>query len=194
MKRLLLIAVAALLAYSGYAQKPHGEFDSFGERLYAGGTLGLNFGSRTTQIDIQPVGGLWILPQWNIGVAARYMYRRERFSLEQGTSNSSKSHIWGVSGSTQVLPIPDFYDAFGVDIHGGVVFHCEYEYLYLDKNLVNMDAGGGKQWVQICFLGVGWRQRVGNRSAVNLLVLWDVSKNSYSPYIDNPVLRFSITF
>lgn len=194
MKKIILLLFCALAMLNVQAQAPHGEFDTFADRLFAGGSFGLNFGSRITQIDLLPLGGIWILPQWNVGVSGRYSFRNERFNLEQGTSNPQKNHIWGVSGFTQVLPIPDLSEAFNVNIHGGLVIQCEYECLYVNKRLVNLNDVEGKTWTNICFVGVGWRQRVGDRSAVNLIVLWDVSKDAYSPYIDNPVLRFSITF
>lgn len=195
MKKIVLLLFCTIAMLQVKAQAQNGRYNSFADRLFAGGSFGLNFGSRITQIDLLPLGGIWILPQWNVGVSGRYSFRNERFNLEQGTSTPKKNHIWGVSGFTQVLPIPDLSEAFNVNIHGGLLFQCEYECLYVNKRLVNMnDASSGKTWTNICFVGVGWRQLVGVRSAVNLVVLWDVSQNTYTPYIDNPVLRFSVTF
>lgn len=176
------------------AQNPHGEFDTFRDRLFTGGTFGLSVGSRLTQIDFQPLAGLWIFPQWNIGACGRYMYRSERFNLEQGSSAPRRTHILGISGFTQVLPIPDFSKLFGISLHGGVVLHAEYEALYVDRRHINISDVEGRTWVKLLFVGGGWRQRIGDRSAVNLLVLWNLNEKTYSPYLDNPILRFSFTF
>lgn len=194
MKRLFLLVLSMSVSILSWSQRPHGEFNRFVDRFYGGGTLGLNFGNRFTLIDIEPMGGFWIFPQWTLGATARYMFRRERFNLEQGTSKPITHHIWGLSGFTQVLPIPDLYDAFGINIRGGPVLHCEYENLYISRKLVDLEATSGWQWVNICFVGVGWRQRLGDRLAVNVLVLWDVYRSSYSPYLDNPLIRFNIVF
>lgn len=42
--------------------------------------------------------------------------------------------------------------------------------------------------------GVGYRVPIGERAALNILVLWDLTNNSYSPYTTNPLLRVSVNF
>ena len=162
-------------------------YASFADRLYAGGSVGLSFGGRITQIDLLPTAGLWIVPQWGIGLGGRYSFRNEHFNLETGSSASNKTHIWGLSAYTQVLPIPSLYDAFGIAIDGDPVLHAECEQMWISSH-------GEQLSTRLILVGGGWRQRAGKRAAVSMLALWNLSRNTYSPYMDNPILRFSITF
>lgn len=179
------IAFAMLL---GTAKPVHGQtYGSLSDRLYAGGSLGLAFGGRITQIDLLPVAGVWIVPQWGIGLGGRYTFRNEHFNLETGSSASNKTHIWGLSAYTQLLPIPSLHDAFGIPIDGGPLLHAECEQMWVNSH-------GERLSTRLFLLGGGWRQKAGKRAAVSMMALWNLSRNTYSPYIDNPILRFSITF
>lgn len=190
-----MIWLTILLSNNSYSQlKPHGDFQRPADRIFFGGSVGLVIGSRVTQFDIVPTVGVWILPQWSLGIGGRYSYRKERFNLESGTTDPYKTHIWGVSGYTEILPIPDFYETFGINVHGGIILHGEYEGLYLDRKMIDFNSDEGKGWVHLYLVGGGWRQRVGDKAAINFLVLWDLTDNRYSPYTTNPILRFSITF
>lgn len=187
--------VLSIASLDTYAQRRHGDFQRFSDRLFYGGSIGLAIGSHVTQVDVVPMVGIWILPQWSAGAGGRYTYRKERFSFTNGTSSEPyKTHIWGVSAFTQVLPIPDFYETFGIDIHGGIILHGEYEGLYVDKKMINASSEEGRGWVNMYLVGGGWRQRIGDKAAINFVLLWDLTSNEYSPYSSNPILRFSITF
>jgi hypothetical protein len=98
-----------------------------------------------------------------------------------------------VSGFTQVIPITDFHKTFGVDLHGGVILHAEFESLYLDRHF-STKAATMERLVNMYLVGGGWHQPIGDRAAINFLVLWDLTDNRYSPYNSNPILRFTITF
>lgn len=192
---IVLAATIVIVGHStSFAQKKHGEFETFTDRIYWGGTIGMTIGSHLTQIDVVPMGGIWILPQWSLGLGGRYTYRKERFSYIAADVKPYKTHIWGLSGFTQVLPIADFDDAFGIGIHGGIILHGEFEALYLDRKYFDVTSNEGRGWIQMYLVGGGYRQRIGDRAALNLLVLWDLTDNRYSPYTSNPILRLSITF
>ncbi|MGE0076553.1 MAG: hypothetical protein AB7S48_01710 [Bacteroidales bacterium] len=186
--------ILIFLSLSVKAQRRHGDFQRPADRIFYGGSLGLTIGSQITQVDVVPMVGMWVLPQWSVGVGGRYTYRKERFSFSNGTSEPYETHIWGASGFTEILPVPDFYDTFGIDIHGGIVIHGEYEGLYLDKKLFDNNTTEGRGWVNMYLVGGGWRQRLGDKAAMNFLLLWDLTDSRYSPYTSNPILRFSITF
>lgn len=198
MQKKSIFWVVLLTTYSTitFSQRKHGDFQRFSDRVFFGGSLGLAIGNRITQIDVLPQGGLWIFPQWSVGVGGRYTYRRERFSFDPSNTSIKPvtTTIWGYSGFTDILPIPDFNEAFGVRLHGGFVIHGEFENLYLDRKFFDITATQGMGWIHMYMVGGGWRQRIGDRAAVNFLVLWDLTDNRYSPYTSNPILRFSITF
>ncbi len=189
----IILITATSLAYS---QRKHGDFQRFSDRIFWGGSIGLAIGNRITQIDLLPQVGLWILPQWSMGVGGRYTYRRDRFSFDAGgtTLKPVATTIWGYSGFTDILPIPNFHDTFGIDLHGGIVFRGEFENLYIDRKFFDLTSTKGKGWIQMYLVGGGWRQRIGNKAAINFLLLWDLTDSRYSPYTSNPLLRFSITF
>jgi len=193
----ILVSVIILLLFFNdlYAQAKVKEEKTLSDKIFFGGSIGLVFGT-VTRIDILPEVGMWVIPQWSIGIGGRYTYRKERFSVFGGDSNPYKEHIWGLSGFTEILPIPDLDKAFKIGIHGGIVFHGEWEGLYLDKGKLDPSAVNptGKGWVNMFMAGVGYRIPMGDRAALNILVLWDLTNNAYSPYTTNPLLRLSINF
>jgi hypothetical protein len=60
-----------------------------------------------------------------------------------------------------------------------------------DPNAINP---GNKGWVHIILAGVGYRFPLGDKVALNLLVMWDLTNSKYSPYTTNPLLRVNINF
>ncbi len=196
MKKVRIFGVALILfclVYNGFGQTRENEKEKFSDKLFYGGSIGLVVG-QVTQIDILPMIGMWVFPQWSVGVTGRYSFYSQRYRTI-GSNASFKTNIWGASGFTQILPVPDFHKTFGVDIHGGLLLHGEYEALYVDRSLANpTNSVNGKQWIKMVLVGGGYRQKLGDKSALYILVLWDLTKNEYSPYSTNPLLRVSITF
>lgn len=186
MKRIIAIAVIAMLLGADGPLRGQ-ERSSLFDRLYAGGSMGLSVGGSVAQIDLLPVVGVWVFRQWTLGLGGRYSFRKARFSLQEGLTNGPSGHIWGASVFTQVLPIPSLHEAFGLGIDGGPLLHAEYERLWTFSH-------GTRSNDQLVMLGAGWRQRVGPRTAMYMMVLWNLSSSAQSLYADNPVLRFCITF
>jgi len=176
------------------AQGKSGKEKRFSDKVFFGGSLGMTFGN-VTQIDILPVVGMWVIPQWSVGFGGRYSYRKEQYDI-LGKTITYKEHIWGISGFTEILPVRDLDEAFHIGIHGGPIFHGEWEGLYLDKGAIEPTGGNqnGKGWVHLIMVGAGYRFPLGEKAAFNLLVLWDLTNNQYSPYTSNPLLRISISF
>ena len=191
-KRLALIIVLfiAMLANGQERSEPK----RFSDKLFFGGSLGLSVG-HVTQIDIVPVAGIWVIPQWSLGIGGRYSYYSHKGYVIGGPSNPYRTHIWGASAFTQIVPIPDFSELLPVNIKGGVFFHGEYERLLIDKQRINpfTTTSKGKTWVELYLVGFGYRQRLGEKAALNIMLLWEVSKNSFSPYPQNPMLRVNFT-
>jgi len=189
---LLLIIVSI---NNSFGQVKVKEKKKLSEKIFFGGSIGMVFGT-VTRIDILPEVGIWVLPQWSIGAGGRYTYRRERYNLISGESQNFKSHIWGLSGFTQIMPIPDLDKAFKIGIHGGPIFQGEWEGLYLDKGNFdpNITSQEGRGWVHLFLVGVGYRFPVSEKSGINLLVLWELTNSRYTPYTTNPLLRLSVNF
>lgn len=192
---IIILGMLIFFANTLSGQEKKDENRRFRDKIFFGGSIGLMIGE-VTRIDVLPVVGMWVLPEWSLGVAGRYSYHRQRAGVIGAAANVYQTHIWGVSGFTQILPIPDFHKAFGVDIRGGIIFHGEYEGMYLDRSIADpfSEEESGKGWINMYLLGGGWHQIIGERSAINILVLWDLTSNDYSPYSTNPILRLSLTF
>lgn len=191
------IALIVLLTSSivTVAQEKIKEEKTFRDKIFFGGSVGMVFGT-VTRVDILPEVGMWVLPQWAIGFGGRYTFRKDHYNFINGESSTYKAHIWGVSGFTQILPIPDLDKAFKIGIHGGPIFQGEWEGLYMDKGTIDPNAinPGNKGWVHIILVGAGYRFPLGERAALNLLVMWDLTNSKYSPYTTNPLLRVNINF
>jgi hypothetical protein len=192
--KIVAFAFISILSLNvGYSQLSNNH-KSFKEKLFFGGSLGLSIGT-VTQIDIVPVAGIWIFPQWSVGLSGRYSYYSYK-AMTIGLPNEPyRTHIWGGSVFTQILPIADLSEVTPIKLHGGILFHAEYERLYIDRGLINPFATNtsGKTWVELYLLGVGYRQKLGERAALNIMLLWEVSNSKFSPYPQNPMLRINFT-
>lgn len=190
------LIVVTLLSFNNVlnAQARVKEATKFSEKIFFGGSIGMVFGS-VTQIDILPEVGMWVIPQWSIGVGGRYTFRKERSNIIDNIKPYT-AHIWGLSGFTEILPIPDLDKAFKIGIHGGPIFHGEWEGLYLDKGMLDPTAGSnkGKGWVHLFLVGAGYRFPIGDKAAINLLAMWNITDSRYSPYASNPMFRISVNF
>jgi len=199
MKRLFYVIalVLTLFTFSAHGQGKIDKTDKrFIDRLYAGGSLGLTFGS-ITQVDIVPIAGIWIIPQWTVGAGGRYSYYSHKGLFMGGSGERFRSNIWGASAFTQILPIPDLSETTPIPLKGGFFVHGETEWLYIDRSMMDpfaVDRDSGKTWIQLFLTGVGYRQKIGERAALNIMLLWDITKDTYSPYISNPMFRINITF
>lgn len=171
------------------------EPEKFTDRIFFGGSIGLLFGT-VTRVDIQPQVGCWVFPQWAIGVGGRYTYRKGTYGIVGESTKPVKSHIWGVSSFTQIMPVRDLDKAFGIGIHGGPIFQAEWEGLYLDKSIGQIDvvSSTGRGWAHLFLVGGGYHFPLGDKAALNLLAMWEITGSKYSPYTSNPMLRVSINF
>ncbi len=191
----ITMVLLVTLTSNCYAQGKKKEFEDFSDRIFYGGTIGLLLGTET-RVDILPQVGIWVLPQWSLGVGGRYSFLKTSYSIAGIDTKPLKTHIWGVSGFTQIIPVRDLDKAFGIGIHGGPIFQAEWEGLYLDKSLgqLNESTDNGKGWVHLVLVGAGYRFPLGDKAALNLLAMWNITDSRYSPYSSNPMLRVSINF
>ena len=198
-RKILILSLTSVLlltcTISTFAQGKKKEFEDFSDRIFYGGTIGLLFGTET-RIDVLPQVGIWVLPQWSLGVGGRYSFLKTSYNIAGIETRPIKTHIWGISGFTQIMPIRDLDRAFGIGIHGGPIFQAEWEGLYLDKSLGRADVStsDGKGWLHLVLVGAGYRFPLGDKAALNLLAMWNLTDSRYSPYSSNPMLRVSINF
>jgi hypothetical protein len=80
---------------------------------------------------------------------------------------------------------------------GDIVLHAENEvinvqplYYYSTLNLYDF---GDRIWIDNLLLGGGLVQTVSGKFSVSIFILWDVTRNEYSPY-SNPIFKFGFNF
>jgi hypothetical protein len=168
MKKLLVILLFTALLPSAISA------GNFLDRIYFGGSGGVNFSNNYTDIAIQPIIGYRITNIFSVGVLATYEY-----SHGKGIDYVANSYGGGIFGRAEVPVFPGF----------GLVGHVEYSCL---NRSIKAD---GKEWENFNNyfpIGVGVYTQAG-RSRVSLVALWDLF---YLKQYDSggPTLRVSVTF
>lgn len=137
---------------------------NFKNNLFYGGYINLSFGSYTV-IGIEPMVGYKVNPKLSMGVKARYDYiQDDRYGADRTTSTYGGS-IFG-----RYLITPKFYAQIEAASYN-------YEYFYLN-------GGSERDWVPFLFMGGGFVQPLGERSWINVQILFDVLQDEKSPYDD----------
>ena len=160
--------------------------NSFMDRVFFGGGLGLQFGTLTL-IDVSPVVGYRITERFEAGLGFTYKYYKYNdyyVDLNTGTSYDLKSDILGGS-------------VFGrYHITESIFAHAEYEtlnYRYEDYYSYGGNIMSDKRTAIInsFFIGGGYRQHISEGSYFFIMALWNLNDGGMSPY-SNPVLRMGV--
>ncbi len=146
---------------------------SGGNRIFTGGDFGMQFGSQT-YIQIAPVLGYRLTDQFSAGITGKYIY----YNLKDSYSNY-KTNIYGGGVFTRYNVLEE------------VFLHAEYEALSLEVPASVYETN--RRIVSGLFLGAGYRQFIGEFSSLNLMILYDVIEDQYSPY-QNPQIRIGFDF
>ena len=170
--KLLLSIFLSQIVFFIYAQQNpvNNEKLSIKERIFFGGNIGLQFGT-ITQIDLSPLIGYRVSERFSSGIGITYQYYSDsRFD-------------------------------FNTDIYGGRVFgryfiyedffaHAEFEVLSLETELdrLNLYPDDDRFLIHSVLVGGGYRQKIGQSSSINFMVLYNLNQSSNSPY-QNPIIR-----
>lgn len=150
---------------------------SLNDRLYTGGSFGLQFGTYTN-IALLPILGYKVTEKFSVGTGIVYNYIK--------SGNISLSNYGGRAfAQVEALKIGD----------GALLAHAETEalsseYIY-DVDPSTLRALKRRSTVLLPMAGVGYRQRMGERASFDLLLLYNLSpltQNEGNPY-NNPVFR-----
>jgi hypothetical protein len=148
------------------------------ERIFVGGSLGLQFGT-STAIVIAPSIGYRLTNRLSAGVGGTYQYYRER-SMFRLTNVTYSTHIYGGSVFTRYFFMRQLFG------------HAEFEALNHDSRLgVQQRSPESRFWEHNYFLGGGYRQQLGNRTFLNIMLLYNFNQNSVI-YHQNPIFRLGI--
>jgi len=142
-------------------------------RIDFGGYLGAQFGN-VTYIEISPLASYRVSEKFHAGLGLTYQYYQDNTyhptysSSAYGGSIFARYFIWR--------------DLFA---------HVEYAPLYITNFIYyppfTIDEGKAP-WAHDLLLGGGYRQWIGDRASINLMILWNVNESIYSPY-SNPIIR-----
>ncbi len=147
------------------------------DRLYYGGSFGLQFGTYTN-ISLLPILGYRLTEKLSVGTGLVYQYvSYRRYSYSN----------FGVRGFAQAA-------LFNIG-DGAILAHAEAEVLNAEySGPGSYQAAGAKRrdTVVMPMVGLGYRQRIGDRASFDFLVLYNTNDvNDYNPY-SNPVFRAGV--
>jgi len=205
MRRISLIIVLLIFIFCRIADTYGQDFEegqkpSFGERLYFGGNFWLQFGN-ITFIDISPIVGYRVTDRFSSGIGFIYQYYKETIYYQYSTSSQLhkyvyRSNIYGGKVFSQYKLIKSINEFIPIDI-GAVLAHAEHNVLNVDYYTVSSSGlyltGENRKWINVFMVGGGISQPIGKRSSVNILVLWDLIEDDFSPY-PNPTFRVGFNF
>ncbi len=149
------------------------------DRLVFGGNFGFQFGS-VTQVDISPLAGYKITPKYIAGIGLTYQY----FKDNQGTYGNVETNIYGGRIFMKYAFIPQAF------------VQSEYEVLSLESryfDILKIHADKQRFLLHSLLVGGGLKQSIGERSAVNLTILFNLIESANNPY-SNPVIRIGFDF
>ncbi len=176
LKFLLLVLFISSCFLESSAQPPL-EGEKFWDKVYFGGNFGLQFGDQTV-VDVNPLIGYRVTEKLSVGITATYIYYK--FRDPYYTSLSYSSNIYGGSIFARYFLLENIFA------------HVEGELLNLEvpnpilRRNVREDIFG-------FYVGGGYRQPLGDRSSLNILLLYNLNDNANSPY-QNPIIRIGFGF
>ena len=201
----LTLLVSAALAQDtipSLTSKPR-KPDSFWRRVYVGGDLGFQFGS-VTGVNLAPEVRIRTVDQLYVGMRFIYQYYRyKRYFLDTRTNEylDFKSSVYG-GGIYLRYYLSSLFDNF----LGNLFVHVEYEYMtytrpytqsgpppdgYIRDDTFWYRPGNQVIRINSVFVGGGYRQPIGNRVAMEFLLLYNINDSYNSPY-SNPIFRLGV--
>jgi len=138
-----------------------------------GGGIGLQFG-QVTMVDISPQVGYFVNEYLLVGLGLTYQYASDRTYANY----SFTTNVYGGS----------LFARFYMPFYKSIFLHGQYEYLLYNTNVFspNLDY----EWINVqnVLVGAGFRQHIGGRSGINIMVLWNLNQTDYTLY-QNPIIR-----
>jgi hypothetical protein len=150
----------------------------FLSRLDFGGYIGAQFGT-VTLVDISPIVGYRVTDRFHTGVGFTYQYYRYDYSNAPDYSTSS----YGTSVFGRYFIWRDLF----AHVEYAPLYVTYYDYYYDNTGFYSYREQGNT-WVHDFFIGGGYRQVLGGKAFMSLMVLFNVNETYYSPY-RNPVIR-----
>jgi len=147
------------------------------DKLFFGGGIGLQFG-QVTQIEIAPIVGYRVTNRFHTGIGGTYSYYND-----------------------QTFTTPLNYSTYGGSIFTrfflfeGLFAQAEAEFLNVEVfNFYSQTSyTTHREWIQNYLIGGGYYQKLGQKSGMFFLILWNLNETELTPY-SNPVMRIGFNF
>jgi hypothetical protein len=166
------------------AQRVERDAPALKERLFYGGSLGLQFGG-ITDIQLSPVVGFWLLPRLSVAIGPNYRFYKDY---------AGRTDIIGGSAYSQIVIIQDLNNLIPLGMHYGIFLQAEDELLSLESLYWKFPpVKSDRFYVNTPMAGAGLSQPLGRRASLNLVVLWALTESGY-PIYSNPEIRVSLIF
>ena len=181
---IILLAFLIIPVIESQAQRPEKDTPPLRERVFYGGSMGLQFGS-VTDIQLSPVIGLWVLPRLAFAVGPSYRYYKDIYG---------RTDIVGGQGYVQVVLIQDFNNVISLGMHMGIFLQADDELLSLESYYWKQPpVTSDRFFINTPLAGAGLSQPLGKRSALNMAFLWTLTTPQYDLY-STPEIRVSVVF
>ena len=193
MKRLFFFII--VLFFSAKTISAQGNF-SFSDRLFFGGNFGLMASGSYTDIEISPHVGYYITPRLSAAIGITYeYYNNNNYWYNYTTSNFERfeSHIWGGRLFSNYVIVNNVNDWIPLGLNFRIFTHVEYELMSYAKGFFKYNEPG-REIQHSCLVGGGLRFPVGERSSMNLTLLWNLNSNINSIYGSGPIIRIGYNF
>lgn len=152
------------------------------DRIFWGGSFGLMFGTYT-QVELSPYVGYRITAPWAVGLGGIYQY----YGSSETYGNYSTS-IYGTNLFTKYTLIRDF-PSNNVSLFS----YAGWESINLENKYFSLNSESGRFWLNSLLVGGGFRQYLGGRTSMEILILYNLTQQTLSPY-NNPTIRIAINF
>lgn len=169
------VIILNLFALKLTAQPPQSG-ETFWDKVYFGGNFGLQFGNQTL-VDINPLVGYRLTEKLSVGFSATYIYYHITDSYYQ---LDYSTNIYGGSIFTRYYLLENIF----AHVEGEVLNLEVPDYFrnrFVRENIFGFYVGGG------------YRQPLGDRSSLNILLLYNLNEDRNSPY-QNPIIRVGFGF
>jgi hypothetical protein len=176
-KAVFIILISVSVFSESFAQPPE-TGETFWNKVYFGGNLGLQFGDQTI-VDVNPLVGYRLTERLSVGFTVTYIY----YHFKDPFSNFNySSDIYGGSIFTRYFILENIFAHVEAE-----VLNLEVpKYLFNNYEFVRDNVFG-------FYVGGGYRQALGDRSSINILLLYNLNENRNSPY-QNPIIRIGFGF
>ena len=163
-----------ILAFPFRAEAQDDDEITWRDRLFFGGNISLSVGS-ITAIQISPLAGYRITPRWSAGIGLDYeFYKSSGRYFGTIPVGSYSTSIYGGNLFTNYVFLKNF-PTDGISL----MAQTEYEALNLEKKYFQDYTSSGRFMLHSFFVGGGIRQRLGRRSSLNILLLWNLNETQY---------------